>query len=1768
MTTSIAGFEDLEEMHRSSTSLVLRGVRSRDGQRVILKTTADRRPSGALIANLLRERRLAAKAQGDHVVRLLDALDVEGAPVLVFEDFGGRSLDRVPDALPFEERLHLALDIVRGVEAVHARGVMHKDINPTNLVWNRATSTVKLVDFSIASDLEREAPERSSHLEGTIRYIAPEQTGRMSCGVDRRADLYSVGVTLYELFSGALPFESDDVLELVHAHLARVPPALRERDAAVPEAVSDIVMRLLEKAPERRYETAAGLYADLARCAEQLAAEGRIDAFELGAKDHDGTIDVPHTLYGRDADRRVLLDAFDAAAHGGRAFVLVSGAPGIGKTSLVREVYLPIAERRGDFLEGKFDQFRMGVPYAPLGRAFGRFLRWVLTQPDDAVARWRERLGRAVGRNGAVLVEILPELAALLGPQEPVQVLSPTEAENRFHLAFRGLVEAIATQDQPIALFLDDLQWADVPTLRLLERIVTDADVRYLLVIGAYRDNEIDAGHPLHLTLDNVRRGGVEPASIALRALTEAQVQRLLRGTFAQDGRDVEALATVCAAKTGGNPFFLRRFLETLGERGVVRWDAAALRWTWSVADIEAVEHTANVIDFLLDRIRDLPQEALRALQCAACIGDSFDLRLLGELMERLPSALQAALRPAVTAALVAPQGRGWILDAGDHRYAIPDEAYRYVFVHDRIRQAAYASMDEEGARAVHYRLGKLIARRGEGDGDAGWLFDALNHSNKAMTLAQQPEERATLARMNLDAGRRAMRAAAFGPAEGYLEAGLALLPGDAWATQYDLALALHADAAECAYLTANFERLEARVGAVRAHARSLLDRIKALEIEMEALLARGDLRGAVGVALQALAQLGSPMPESPGDAEVGAAVQRAMGVLATVSIDDFEELADVDDPVVAAAQRILVRASSPAYYVLPALLPMLACELVVTSVQRGLSPATPFGLAVYGIVLNSFGMLAEAHAYGELAGRLIDRWDDRRLEARTKLVINNNVCPWIVPLASKLDSLRDAYRVGRDTGDLEYAAICGQCYATDAFSAGCELGKLLEDAELFGGFIRNYGQVSILRLHEPLVQLVRALAGELEDPARLDGPGYDEDAAIASALATGSASLLFVTLSDALVARYHFASGREAFEVAERARPFQPGAVSTYHLVNFHTYAPLAASRCFEAADDAERPALLARIDESIAQLAVWAAAGPMNHLHRLLMVQAERARVEGRLDEATALFHRAVEAVRETTYVNDEALICELTARCYLDRGGACTTIGRAFLEDAAFAYQRWGAVAKVRRLQEDFPRLLDGAAARRAVDTHSSVNTLSGLDVDAVAVVRAATTISAEIELDQLLATLFRIIMEAGGAQRALLLLERGGRWEVAVEGAAEGAPAMVRKALDELAPEDYPLAALRFVLRTGETVLIDDAAVSGTPMDGDAYARTHGSRSVLCLPVRHRSAVTSLLFLEHAGATGVFTEERTGLLKLLMSQAAVSIHNAQLFEEQLRLTRAQSRFVPHQFLESLDRHDIAEVRLGDAVSKTMTVCFSDLRNFTTMAEVDDANTVIQLLNDYFAAMEPHIVEARGFIDSFNGDEIMALFDVPPECAVRAGVRMQAALERFNLVARRSLRMGIGINTGPVVLGTVGGRDRIKCGVVGDAVNVASRVEGLTKRYGARVLIADATHDALPPSMFSLRPVDRVAVKGRQGAQTIYEVLDAASAAERPAKERSRAALERAMERYYARDFGAAAVGFAACRDLAPTDLVPSIFLERCQRFAEAPPPDDWSGVDRLG
>jgi hypothetical protein len=762
----LPGYAFSAEIHRGGRTAVYRATRQRDGLPVILKCLAAEYPTPAETASLRREH------------ELLQGLDLPGVPrayalethrdrlALVLEDVGGETLKELTARGPLDLRsfFDYAIQLATTVGEVHRRGIIHKDINPTNVIVDRAAGRARLADFGIASRLSAERQGQLQHphlLEGTISYMSPEQTGRMNRDLDYRSDLYSLGVTFYEMLTGRLPFESADALEVIHGHVAVPPVPPERREPGVPATLSRLVLKLLAKSAEDRYQSADGVVGDLTRCRAAWEAAGEVPELTLGQEDVRDRFVLPQRLYGREQEIGRLLEAFDRAAAGGVELVLVAGYSGIGKTSLIQEIHRSLAQRRGNFIAGKFDQLGRDVPYRALGQAFDGLVRHLLAGTDEAVAEWRDRVLAALGAGGQVLMDVIPTLGRLLGPQPPVPPMGPTEAQNRFNRVFQRLLGAFASPSHPLVLFLDDLQWADPATLTLLPRFLANPDLRGLLVIGAYRDNEVPPTHPLAATIEQIGAGGAALTRITLPPLATGDLAALLGDAMATGPGTAAALAEVVEAKTGGNPFFAIQFLGALYRDGHLAFDRGSRAWRADLAAIRELRMTENVVDLMTARIRRLGEPTRRALRLAACVGNRFDLGTLATVSESAAADAAADLWPAVEQGLVLSDEHsyGFAPDPADAR---PAEQRRFRFLHDRVQQAAYALIPAEDRPRVHLAVGRLLLARGEEQDRAEWLFEVVNQLNYGAALMDDPGERLRLAELDLAAGRQAKASAAF----------------------------------------------------------------------------------------------------------------------------------------------------------------------------------------------------------------------------------------------------------------------------------------------------------------------------------------------------------------------------------------------------------------------------------------------------------------------------------------------------------------------------------------------------------------------------------------------------------------------------------------------------------------------------------------------------------------------------------------------------------------------------------------------------------------------------------------------------------------------------------------------------------------------------------------------------------------------------------------------------------------------------------------------
>ncbi|HYO73909.1 MAG TPA: serine/threonine-protein kinase PknK, partial [Archangium sp.] len=1296
---AIAGYTLRERLFESRQSVICRGVREADSRPVVLKLIHAEYPTSEQLARFRYEFRLTQQARGAGVIEALALENTRRGLALVLEDFGASPLTRFIKNGPCELRwfLAIAVRLADTLGGIHQRRIIHKDINPSNLLYNPDTDTLKLIDFGISTELSREVAAHTGLrvLEGTLPYLSPEQTGRMNRAIDYRTDLYSLGITLYQLVTGRLPFTAEDPLGLVHAHIAQIPVPPHELVPTLPRVVSDIICRLLAKRAEERYQSAFTLRADLERCLEGLDGQGAITAFSIGHNDSPGVLRLPQRLYGRERESETLLGAFERVAQGGKELLLVAGYSGIGKTALVHELHKPIVARRGYFISGKFDQFNRNIPYASLIQAVQQLVRQLLTEPAGELARWRERLLASVGVNGQVIIDVIQEVELVIGKQPPVPELSPMEAQNRFHHTFECFFRVFADAAHPLTIFLDDLQWADLPSLRLIERLMTDTETAHLFLIGSYRDNEVEPGHPLLVTVESMRGEGASIQSLSLAPLGREHVVEFLADTLRCGHAEAGPLADLCLEKTGGNPFFLGQFLLSLHERGGLGYDTQAGRWTWDDERISRMEMTDNVVDLMAGRIRGLPEPVQHTLRLAACIGNQFSLQTLAVGLGLPPPEAAAALWPALKEGLVLPLDTAYRF-AGDEapvaggpsRPVSPSVSYR--FLHDRVQQAAYSLIPLELRGALHLQVGRQLLRGASEAEREEQLFSLVGHLNLGAELIETQQERDALAALNLEAGRKAQSSTAYPAALAYFKKGIALLGEGGFQRRHALAIALHLQAAEVSYLNKEFDRIDAYANVALAHDEDLLLRVKVAEIHIQAFNAQNKLGDAVRTALEILDVLGVHFPAEPTPEVFMADVRALDAALVGRPISTLLELPALTDPLKIAAVRILAMVIPTTYLSDPQLFMLLAVRQAAYSVMHGNTGPSASGYAAWAIILcGALGRIDDGYEFGKLASRVLSRYDARTYVARTEYIVTSFVAHNKEHVRTSVLTFKDIYRTGLETGDLDFAGYSLVTQAGMLYLCGTELAELEQVVASSIQAIIPLRHAPSLNYTKAVHQLILNLMGEVEEPCLMTGRSYDEAAMIAFHEEARDVFALGSVQHWKLQLYYLFGRHAEGLACADSLRTKLDALVGQFQVPSILLFDALTALANHPHASPEERERLLERVEWDLRKLAPFAEHAPMNHAHKSCLVQAERARVLGEPEKARELYYRAMSLARQHEYRNEEALATELFARFMASRGEH--EVSELFLAKARHLYELWGATGKVRQLEGEYPALV---------------------------------------------------------------------------------------------------------------------------------------------------------------------------------------------------------------------------------------------------------------------------------------------------------------------------------------------------------------------------------------------------------------------------------------------------------------------------------------------
>jgi diguanylate cyclase (GGDEF)-like protein len=1482
--------EIIEQLHDSSRSLVYR-ARAADGTALIVKQPNQQFPSFQQLAQFKREYAIARRCRHPGVVHPLALALHGGRWTMIQEDVGGVALDRVLRAQPrarlaLDDFFDIALQLCAALEEVHRQGVIHKDINPSNLVWNRERRLLQLIDFGIACELPQESQGivHPHALEGTLRYMAPEQTGRMNRRVDYRADFYALGATFHELLAGQPPFDARDGMELVHCHIARSPDWSNPALAGVPATLLAIVRRLLEKNAEQRYQSAEGLRLDLEACRAGHANPAQ----PLRLSDHNGRFLVPQTLHGREKAIAALLAAFERSAEGRSEMVLVAGYSGIGKSAVVNEVQKPIVARRGCFLSGKFDQFQRDLPYASLVQAFQGLVRQLLAEPQDVLRQWADKLRRALGSGLGVMAELIPQLALIVGPLEAAPALAPEQAGLRLGRVFPRFAEVFADAGHPLVLFLDDLQWADAPTLRMIGLFMRS---RHMLIIGAYRDNDADAIRPLTGLRDQLLADGAAVSTLVLGPLTERQVARIVSATVRVPLADCAPLSRLCFRKTAGNPFFLNQFLGSIHEAGHLRYRAADDCWDWDLDAIEQAEYTDNVVELLLDKIRRLRPATQRLLQLGASIGNRFTLDTLVLVVERAPWLTQQDLWPALDAGLIQPLDERYKYVDADADADADAGGVNYRFLHDRVQQAAYEALDAGARAANHLRIGRLLLRHTAQERQDGRLFEIVEQLNAGRALIVDDAERLQLAGLNLRAGARARRSAAFQATLEHMRIGLSLLPADAWQRHAGLWLELQLGAAEALYLCGRFEAAEAIYPLVRARGRTPLEQARCIAIQAHQYQLQGRLPDAIAVLREGLALLGVDVPrdvrqQQARSDELFADIGRLYGGRAP---EDLLAAGEMDDPRAVAALRLMHALWMASYYAgeqgVSGLMPL---EMTRLSIRQGTSDFSAVGYVAYAMHLALHtDDFERSHRVGAMALTLARRRADLQARIQTALMFAAMINHWTRPLRSSDALYEEAFGWALEIGDFVQVGVVAAVRATERIILGDYLPDLLQATERDLELMRANGQQAMADCCVAgAVQPIKSLMGLTPRSDSYDDAGFSEARFLER---YGASRLYHAYFLQGKIRNACLFDGADAEALAGQLGIVTQIMRGQAKVPESSFHAALILIRALRR--DPARPdagELLERIGALQSSLARWAAIGPENAGAKDLLVQAEMARYRRDLPLATRCYQQAIDAAGLGGYLNVQALANELCGECWLEQGQP--RVAAVFIKDAIARYGQWGAEGKIAQLRARHAGLLSKADARTTLPhsgTHTQTHAHGTSALDLVSLLKATQILSNEVGLRKVLQRLISIVLENSGGQVARLLLLSDGdcRLEASIDQEDGGDAVTVLQSrridLDAAADPQFPLSVLRYVIRTGLEVIEDNIAGASRFAD-DPYVRRLLPRAVMCLPIRHGGRIEGVLYFENRLAEASFTEERVEFLRMLGAQAMISIASARLHD----------------------------------------------------------------------------------------------------------------------------------------------------------------------------------------------------------------------------------------------------------------------------------------------
>ncbi|EPG74901.1 kinase domain protein [Leptospira fainei serovar Hurstbridge str. BUT 6] len=1498
----ISGYEIKEEIHKGGNVSVYRGNKTDTSDPVIIKIHSNEYPSVQDISKFKREYEIGAGIHSFGVIRYYGIEKYKNSFAIVMEDCGAISLNKIIKDLNLDLSLKISIKIVEALGEIHKINIIHKDIKPSNIIVNLQTGSVKIIDFGIASRLTQENASLQSpeHLEGTLGYMSPEQTGRMNRSIDYRSDFYSLGATFYEMFTGELLFETTNSMELIHHHIAKIPipPHERKRERNISENLSKVIIKLLAKNAEERYQSVFGIKADLEKCLAEIDGSGVSDGSEFvpGKFDISERFQIPQKLYGRKEELERLLNSFEKVSFGEREMILISGYSGIGKSSLVNEIHKPVLARRGYVIEGKYEQFKKDIPYSGFLNAFQSLIQQVLSAQESTIESFRKELIQVLGTNGRILSDVVPELELILGKLPPSTTLGPQEAQNIFNIAIQNFIQVFARANHPLTIFLDDLQWADSASLKLLEILETNSECKYLFVIGAYRDNEVDQLHPLFHVIEEIQKSGTSVESIALSPLDFDSLNLLISDALHCDMEKARPLAELVASKTERNPFFVNEFLKTLYQNHLLILDVTTGSWTWDLEKIRERDITNNVVELMSQKIKDLPAETGRILQLGASIGNSFDLKTIS-IVRQLPGIkIIEDLLVAAENGLLLPLGNSYrylttkdSLNAqdSDSRFTVNQSDIRFKFLHDRVQQAAYDLIPESERAALHLKIGRHLLCSYSEDKIPEHLIDIVGHLNAGFHLVDDEREKSEIADLNFQAGIKAKAAVAYKSASHYFQVAMEILGESGWESQYEKTLSIYSKAIETEYLNTNFERMEELSNVAVQKGRSTVATVNIFETKMRAKTAQSQYREAIEISSEILRTLGINIPTNANKIDVITGLIKTKFLIGSKSISDLENLPDMKDLRKLAAMNLLMETCPAAYIGLPNLFPIIVFNMIITSLKYGSSAVTAYAFSVYGLILiSAAGDLQTGYEFGKMALRLIDKFDDVSFKNKIKMIYYTFIIHWKEHISETKESIEEVSRIAIQTGDLEYACYSAITYCNNSFLCGDSLSFILKKASQYLELSKKFKQEIAISNIRIILQFSEHFFQRKPLPEGFFGETFQKENLDYLIETRNFSGLSFYYFMSSVL---HYLSGsfEKALENSDLSEKNINAAAGLAWVPEYYFYRSMILLALCESASKSKRRKFIRMVSSIRKKIKKWSDFAPMNHLHKLYLLEAERMKVIGNRSSAADLYENAIHTASKNNYGNILALSYDRAAKFYFS--GKKDLIGKVYLQRAHYFYTLWGALAKVKEIEELFPDIFSKptdslSTAYQTTSTYSSgtaakENSSRQLDFDSI--LKASQALSGEIVLERLLEKIMAIAIENAGAETGFLILDRNGNLEILARGSLKEKGAVTNQESTQLTQSDTtPTAILEYVRRTGKTIVISDA-IRDENFASIPYVIYNKPKSIISLPIRNHGKFLGMLYLENNLTTGAFTPERIDVLNILSSQAAISIENALLY-----------------------------------------------------------------------------------------------------------------------------------------------------------------------------------------------------------------------------------------------------------------------------------------------